>query len=75
MLELVAAFIYLTSLLTYVDFRFIGLPPTIGVMPNLSEVTEIYVATPHVCLRARCNCAGIQASAASPVGGAASSYA
>ena len=75
MLELVAAFICLTTLLTYVGFRFIGLPPTIGVMPNLSEVTGIYVATPHVCLRARCNCAGIQASAASPVGGAASSYA
>ena len=32
MLELVAAFICLTSLLTYVNFRFIGLPPTIGVM-------------------------------------------
>lgn len=32
MLELVAAFICLTSLLTYVNYRFIGLPPTIGVM-------------------------------------------
>lgn len=32
MLELVAAFICLTTLLTYVNFRFIGLPPTIGVM-------------------------------------------
>ena len=32
MLGLVAAFICLTSLLTYVNFRFIGLPPTIGVM-------------------------------------------
>ena len=32
MLELAAAFICLTSLLTYVNFRFIGLPPTIGVM-------------------------------------------
>lgn len=32
MLELAAGFICLTSLLTYVNFRFIGLPPTIGVM-------------------------------------------
>ncbi len=32
MLELVAAFICLTTRLTYVNFRFIGLPPTIGVM-------------------------------------------
>ncbi|MBK5440295.1 MULTISPECIES: cation:proton antiporter [unclassified Pseudomonas] len=32
MLELVAAFICLTTLLTYVNYRFIGLPPTIGVM-------------------------------------------
>lgn len=32
LLELVAAFICLTTLLTYVNFRFIGLPPTIGVM-------------------------------------------
>ena len=32
MLELVAAFICLTTLLTYVNFRFIGLPPTIGVL-------------------------------------------
>lgn len=27
MLELVAAFICLTTLLTYVNYRFIGLPP------------------------------------------------
>ncbi|MBM3110553.1 cation:proton antiporter [Pseudomonas sp. W15-Feb18] len=32
MLELVAAFICLTTLLTYLNYRFIGLPPTIGVM-------------------------------------------
>ncbi|MCY4127058.1 MAG: sodium:proton antiporter, partial [Pseudomonas sp.] len=32
MLELVAAFICLTTLLTYVNYRFIGLPPAIGVM-------------------------------------------
>lgn len=32
MLELAAAFICLTTLLTFVNFRFIGLPPTIGVM-------------------------------------------
>lgn len=32
MLEIVATFICLTTLLTYVNFRFIGLPPTIGVM-------------------------------------------
>ena len=32
MLELVATFICLTTLLTYVNFRFIGLPPAIGVM-------------------------------------------
>ncbi len=32
MLELAAAFICFTSLLTYLNFRFIGLPPTIGVM-------------------------------------------
>ncbi|WNW12266.1 sodium:proton antiporter [Pseudomonas sp. DTU_2021_1001937_2_SI_NGA_ILE_001] len=32
MLELAAAFICLTTLLTYVNYRFIGLPPTIGVM-------------------------------------------
>ncbi len=31
-LNSVAAFICLTTLLTYVNFRFIGLPPTIGVM-------------------------------------------
>ncbi|WP_031763483.1 cation:proton antiporter, partial [Pseudomonas aeruginosa] len=32
MLDLVAAFIALTTLLTYVNYRFIRLPPTIGVM-------------------------------------------
>jgi CPA1 family monovalent cation:H+ antiporter len=32
MLDLVAAFIGLTTLLTYVNYRFIGLPPAIGVM-------------------------------------------
>ncbi|MDQ7986773.1 sodium:proton antiporter [Pseudomonas sp. G34] len=32
MLDLVAAFIVLTTLLTYVNYRFIRLPPTIGVM-------------------------------------------
>ncbi|MCF5663309.1 cation:proton antiporter, partial [Pseudomonas syringae] len=32
MLELAAGFICLTALLTYVNYRFIGLPPTIGVM-------------------------------------------
>jgi CPA1 family monovalent cation:H+ antiporter len=32
MLNLVAAFISLTTLLTYVNYRFIRLPPTIGVM-------------------------------------------
>ncbi|MFF7706388.1 cation:proton antiporter [Pseudomonas sp. NPDC007930] len=32
MLEIVATFICLTTLLTYVNYRFIGLPPTIGVM-------------------------------------------
>ena len=32
MLELAAAFICFTSLLTYLNYRFVGLPPTIGVM-------------------------------------------
>ncbi|WP_434135569.1 sodium:proton antiporter [Pseudomonas luteola] len=32
MLELAAAFICFTALLTYVNYRFVGLPPTIGVM-------------------------------------------
>lgn len=32
MLELAAIFISLTALLAYVNYRFIGLPPTIGVM-------------------------------------------
>ncbi|PVZ15563.1 MULTISPECIES: sodium:proton antiporter [unclassified Pseudomonas] len=32
MLEIVATFICLTTLLTYVNYRFIGLPPAIGVM-------------------------------------------
>ena len=32
MLDLVAAFIALTTLLTYVNYRFVRLPPTIGVM-------------------------------------------
>ena len=32
MLDLVAAFLTLTTLLTYVNYRFIRLPPTIGVM-------------------------------------------
>ncbi|WP_437881854.1 cation:proton antiporter [Pseudomonas sp. LRF_L74] len=32
MLDLVAAFIALTTLLTYVNYRFVKLPPTIGVM-------------------------------------------
>ena len=32
MLELSAIFISLTALLAYLNYRFIGLPPTIGVM-------------------------------------------
>ena len=32
MLDLAAAFITLTTLLTYVNYRFVRLPPTIGVM-------------------------------------------
>ncbi|TWI52296.1 CPA1 family monovalent cation:H+ antiporter [Pseudomonas duriflava] len=32
MLELAAVFICFTALLTYVNYRFVGLPPTIGVM-------------------------------------------
>ena len=40
MLELVAAFICLTTLLTYVNYRFIGLPPAIGVMTRNQAPAE-----------------------------------